>query len=704
MRIKWLHLSDIHFNFKNYESHSLREGFIKRIQSLSQSEPFTHLFLSGDILYQNQIADLDTIEFLKKIINSMGISVKNVIIVPGNHDHNRNTTRSVVDGFLSKKKKKDHTSIIDSLDSDNITELLGCFANYYDAYQRVIGDKYYNDFDSPHIVQSFNGLTIIKLNTSWLDVDSSKKKDYLRIGSRQLQITLSDCKELSGSDINIAIGHHSLEDMIPEERIRVLEQFKRNNIGLYFCGHRHKPNIIFHAEYDVIEFVAPGGFNDGYSNGGYIYGIIDTDASFYKAEVYGWYDNKWCIESKLKGTNDYGVYYFHSIKYDHNSDVAVIDCKTIGGHIPGRIIESSVGCNNYDLLVYNGPINNINGYSSETICDFSKCITKLIENNKTVHLFPLAPIPMLINLGFELQKNSYIIVHQYDRQSESWVFDGEDSEYSLLSPKCEHNQSKVLVVSISTSFRVNLDQIKRAMRNEPFDLVVFEATEVSPGSPLYNKDVANAVNQIMILLNKKASTYSDIHIFAAIPAGMAVELGRNMLKTVFKNIHLYQLSSGEYEEKMVLNPVPVISSEKNNDPNAVFIDWLTIKNTRNVKILGNVPCGTPESEEVENDSYFPMLNSFLGSGEFFALTAMGDSMIDAGINKGDIIIAKAQCVANDGDIVIALVNGENTIKRLFRDDKLHKIILHPENKKHQDLVLDEVEIQGVAVHVIKKIK
>jgi hypothetical protein len=50
MRIKWLHLSDIHFNYKNYESHSLREDFLKRIQSLDQTEPFTHLFITGDIL------------------------------------------------------------------------------------------------------------------------------------------------------------------------------------------------------------------------------------------------------------------------------------------------------------------------------------------------------------------------------------------------------------------------------------------------------------------------------------------------------------------------------------------------------------------------------------------------------------------------------------------------------------------------------
>ena len=153
-----------------------------------------------------------------------------------------------------------------------------------------------------------------------------------------------------------------------------------------------------------------------------------------------------------------------------------------------------------------------------------------------------------------------------------------------------------------------------------------------------------------------------------------------------------------------MNPVLVTKPNKSIVSNAVFIDWLAIKNTRSVKILGNVPCGTPNPEEQENDSYYPMLNSFLDSGEHFALVAIGDSMIDANINEGDIIIVKSQAIATDGDIVVALVDGENTIKRFYRDEKAHKIVLHPENKKYTDIILDEVEIQGVAVNVIKKLK
>ena len=90
MRIKWLHLSDIHFNFKNFDSHSLREDFLDRINNLSQTEPFTHLFLTGDILFQNNQADTETVEFIKGLIDTMHLPLENVILVPGNHDKDWN--------------------------------------------------------------------------------------------------------------------------------------------------------------------------------------------------------------------------------------------------------------------------------------------------------------------------------------------------------------------------------------------------------------------------------------------------------------------------------------------------------------------------------------------------------------------------------------------------------------------------------------
>ncbi len=76
-------------------------------------------------------------------------------------------------------------------------------------------------------------------------------------------------------------------------------------------------------------------------------------------------------------------------------------------------------------------------------------------------------------------------------------------------------------------------------------------------------------------------------------------------------------------------------------------------------------------------------------------------MVDAGIDDDDIVIVRRTTEANDGDIVVALVDNENTLKRLYRDEKKRKIILHPENPKYEDIIVDSCEIKGVAIKVIK---
>ena len=188
MRIKWLHLSDIHFNFKNYDSHELREDLIARISALCQNEPFTHLFLTGDILFRNNTADPDTIAFIKKLISILQLPVENVIIVPGNHDHDRN---AVISTLSTLPDQEDVT--IDALDQSYRIPLLTAFSKFDAVYTDIFGSCYYTEYDNPHTLSSSNSVTILKLNTAWLDTDSSTDPT-LRIGSRQLQLLLSKCK------------------------------------------------------------------------------------------------------------------------------------------------------------------------------------------------------------------------------------------------------------------------------------------------------------------------------------------------------------------------------------------------------------------------------------------------------------------------------------------------------------------------------
>lgn len=116
-------------------------------------------------------------------------------------------------------------------------------------------------------------------------------------------------------------------------------------------------------------------------------------------------------------------------------------------------------------------------------------------------------------------------------------------------------------------------------------------------------------------------------------------------------------------------------------------------------LVGQIACGEP-CFEVENiEESFALPRSVFGSGDLFMLRAFGDSMIDAGINKGDLLVIRKQQEANDGDIVVALTSGNNTLKRLYHRNG--KIVLHPENKTLTDIVVSNCEIQGVLVGCIK---
>ena len=701
MRIKWLHLSDIHFNYKNYESHSLREDFLKRIQSLDQSEPFTHLFITGDVLYGNAKADEETIMFVKKLMNIMGLTKQSVFIIPGNHDHDRTITQEVLKTLFDGKSAEEHSSAIDDMKGENVSDLLKSHTNFNDACSRIFEESDYS-WTKPHFITNQDGVSVINVNTSWLDTDSSSDSDYLRIGTRLLQMELSENESQLNQNLNIAIGHHTLGDLIPEERKRALDQFKRRNIGIYFCGHRHKPKIEYYDKYDVLEFVAPGGYHDGYSDGGYIWGIIDTENDFYKAEVYGWYDNKWCIESKLDGTNEYGIYYFKTDRFQHHSQIAAVDCKTMGGHIPKRDLDKSLDNANFDVHIYNEPIDAGDGYTRESIQDFAQSIVRLVEKNEKVHLYPLAPIPMLLSLGFELQKDSNITIHQFNRTSQSWVLTGESWEAELEDPIIEKSNNKAVAISISTSYLIERKQIEEAMGETPYDYIGFKTDKIEPGYPLYYKDVDDIVKSIISVMNSYVNKYDEIHLFASIPAGMAVELGRRMLRTVYSNIHTYQLDQGAYIRKIVINPVTTKIIQNAGVGNCkYFNDYGEIVK---LPVLGKIACGQTKDGADNEGKVFPICDSVLDSGEYFVVVADGDSMVDAGIDEGDYIIVKSQSTADDGDIVVALIEEETTLKRLYHDHKNKKIILHPENTEYKDMIYGDLCIQGVAVHVIKRLK
>lgn len=124
-------------------------------------------------------------------------------------------------------------------------------------------------------------------------------------------------------------------------------------------------------------------------------------------------------------------------------------------------------------------------------------------------------------------------------------------------------------------------------------------------------------------------------------------------------------------------------------------------NINRAAILGNVSCGLPQFAEENIEEYVSLPESLFGKGPFYILRARGNSMIEAGIAPGDLVVIRSQSQANEGDIIVALVDDEATLKRFYKDTENHRIRLHPENKEMQDIFVDDCKIQGVAVKVIK---
>lgn len=114
-----------------------------------------------------------------------------------------------------------------------------------------------------------------------------------------------------------------------------------------------------------------------------------------------------------------------------------------------------------------------------------------------------------------------------------------------------------------------------------------------------------------------------------------------------------------------------------------------------VPLYGKIAAGTPIAAIANEQDCVDVPMGFLGAGETYALEIEGDSMVNAGIMDGDIVLIERCNTASDGDIVVALVDDEEaTLKRLRRE--IGKIILQPENDAYQPIMLEpsRVQIQG----------
>lgn len=120
-----------------------------------------------------------------------------------------------------------------------------------------------------------------------------------------------------------------------------------------------------------------------------------------------------------------------------------------------------------------------------------------------------------------------------------------------------------------------------------------------------------------------------------------------------------------------------------------------------VPLLGKVAAGQPLLAVENREALFPLPTNFTGTGEFFMLTVRGDSMIEAGILNGDMVIVRQQHDANNGDVVVALLDEEATVKRFYKEK--NRIRLQPENSLMEPIFTSDLKVLGKVIGLVRRI-
>lgn len=122
---------------------------------------------------------------------------------------------------------------------------------------------------------------------------------------------------------------------------------------------------------------------------------------------------------------------------------------------------------------------------------------------------------------------------------------------------------------------------------------------------------------------------------------------------------------------------------------------------REIPVVGHVAAGAPILAEQNIEEMLPLPIGLTGDGEHFILRVKGESMVNAGILSGDYIVVRSQPDAQNGEIVVALIDDEATVKRFYKENGYFR--LQPENDTMLPIICSEVRVLGKVVSVLRRL-
>ena len=168
-------------------------------------------------------------------------------------------------------------------------------------------------------------------------------------------------------------------------------------------------------------------------------------------------------------------------------------------------------------------------------------------------------------------------------------------------------------------------------------------------------------------------------------------------RNIMKRLNLSSLSMvNRYVDILVSRGLIKKDNEGKIDLEAIFdASKVTI-----APVVGVVTCGSPILAQENVEGVYALPSEIFGRGQLFMLRAEGDSMIEAGIHSGDMLVVRKTSTAENGDIVVALLGDSATVKSFYK--KSDHVVLHPENERYDDIIAKEVSLLGVVEHCIHR--
>lgn len=167
----------------------------------------------------------------------------------------------------------------------------------------------------------------------------------------------------------------------------------------------------------------------------------------------------------------------------------------------------------------------------------------------------------------------------------------------------------------------------------------------------------------------------------------------NLRSTSSVHAHLESLEKNGYIRRDPTKPRAIEIIDDNFN--------LTRREMINIPIIGQVAAGQPilATENIEN--YFPIPSEFLKvpNADLFLLKVKGESMIEAGILNGDMVLVKKQNTASNGDMVVALIDDGATVKTYYKENGHYR--LQPHNIEMEPIITDYVDIEGIVIGVLR---